>query len=148
MSNLIVQGVITHVLPEENGVGKASGKEWKKQTAVLQTQEQYPKYVAFDMFNNRIVPLQVGQSVQVQISVESREYQGKWYSNVNAIAVAPVQGGMGMQMPPQGGFAQPMQSYQQPPMQGYQLPPQGVQSTPQTQTPQAPFNKRGEDLPF
>lgn len=140
MSNLVVQGVITHVLPEENGVGKASGKEWKKQTAVLQTQEQYPKQVAFDMFNNRIVPLQVGQSVQVQISVESREYQGKWYSNVNAIAVAPVQGGMGMQMPQQGGFAQPMQ--------GYQMPPQGVQSTPQTQTPQAPFNKRGEDLPF
>lgn len=140
MSNLIVQGVITHVLPEENGVGKASGKEWRKQTAVLQTQEQYPKYVAFDMFNNRIVPLQVGQSVQVQISVESREYQGKWYSNVNAIAVAPVQAGMGMQMPTQGGFAQPMQ--------GYQMPPQGVQSAPQTQTPQAPFNKRGEDLPF
>ena len=140
MSNLIVQGIITHVLPEENGVGKASGKEWKKQTAVLQTQEQYPKYVAFDMFNNRIVPLQVGQSVQVQISVESREYQGKWYSNVNAIAVAPVQAGMGMQMPPQAGFAQPMQ--------GYQMPPQGVQSAPQTQTPQAPFNKRGEDLPF
>ena len=140
MSNLIVQGIITHVLPEENGVGKASGKEWKKQTAVLQTQDQYPKYIAFDMFNNRIVPLQVGQSVQVQISVESREYQGKWYSNVNAIAVAPVQGGMGMQMPPQGGFAQPTQ--------GYQMPPQGVQSTPQTQTPQAPFNKRGEDLPF
>lgn len=140
MSNLIVQGIITHVLPEENGVGKASGKEWRKQTAVLQTQEQYPKYVAFDMFNNRIVPLQVGQSVQVQISVESREYQGKWYSNVNAIAVAPVQGGMGMQMPPQGGFAQPMQ--------GYQIPPQGVRSAPQTQTPQAPFNKRGEDLPF
>lgn len=140
MSNLIVQGVITHVLPEENGVGKASGKEWKKQTAVLQTQEQYPKYVAFDMFNNRIVPLQVGQSVQVQISVESREYQGKWYSNVNAIAVAPVQGGMGMQMPQQDVFAQPMQ--------GYQMPPQGVQSTPQTQTPQAPFNKQGEDLPF
>lgn len=119
MSNLIVQGVITHVLPEENGVGKASGKEWKKQTAVLQTQEQYPKYVAFDMFNNRIMPLQVGQSVQVQISVESREYQGKWYSNVNAIAVAPVQCGMGMQMPQQGGFAQPMQEgYQQPPIQG------------------------------
>lgn len=148
MSNLIVQGIITHVLPEENGVGKASGKEWKKQTAVLQTQEQYPKYVAFDMFNNRIVPLQVGQSVQVQISVESREYQGKWYSNVNAITVAPVQAGMGMQMPPQGGFAQPMQGYQQPPMQGYQMPPQGSQSMPQTQTPQAPFNKRGEDLPF
>lgn len=140
MSNLIVQGVITHVLPEESGVGKASGKEWKKQTAVLQTQEQYPKYVAFDMFNNRIVPLQVGQSVQVQISVESREYQGKWYSNVNAIAVAPVQGGMGMQMPQQDVFAQPMQ--------GYQMTPQGVQSTPQTQTPQAPFNKQGEDLPF
>lgn len=136
----MVQGIITHVLPEENGVGKASGKEWRKQTAVLQTQEQYPKYVAFDMFNNRIVPLQVGQSVQVQISVESREYQGKWYSNVNAIAVAPVQAGMGMQMPTQGGFAQPMQ--------GYQMPPQGVQSAPQTQTPQAPFNKQGEDLPF
>lgn len=91
-NQLVITGIITNVLPPESGVGKSSGKEWRKQTAVLQTQEQYPRYIAFDMFNSRIVTLKEGQAVQVQISIESREYQGKWYTNINALAITPAPG--------------------------------------------------------
>lgn len=127
MSRFFVDGIITNVLPVQSGVGKSSGKEWHKQTAVLQTSEQYPKSIAFDMFNDRIIPLQVGQSVHVQISIESREYQGRWYTNVNAISVE--------QAAPMGA-PQPM-PYPQTPQQTYQQAPQ------QTQAQQV-----NNDLPF
>lgn len=127
MSKFFVDGIITNVLPVQSGVGKSSGKEWHKQTAVLQTSEQYPKSIAFDMFNDRIIPLQVGQSVHVQISIESREYQGRWYTNVNAISVE--------QAAPMGA-PQPM-PYPQTPQQTYQQAPQ-----------QAQAQQVNSDLPF
>lgn len=127
MSRFFVDGIITNVLPVQSGVGKSSGKEWHKQTAVLQTSEQYPKSIAFDMFNDRIIPLQVGQSVHVQISIESREYQGRWYTNVNAISVE--------QAAPMGA-PQPM-PYPQTPQQTYQQAPQ-----------QAQAQQVNSDLPF
>ncbi len=131
MSKFFVDGIITNVLPVQSGVGKSSGKEWHKQTAVLQTSEQYPKSIAFDMFNDRIIPLQVGQSVHVQISIESREYQGRWYTNVNAISVE--------QAAPMGA-PQPM-PYTQAPVQA---PQQTYQQVPQ----QAQAQQVNSDLPF
>lgn len=119
MSKFFVDGIITNVLPVQSGVGKSSGKEWHKQTAVLQTSEQYPKSIAFDMFNDRIIPLQVGQSVHVQISIESREYQGRWFTNVNAISVeqaAPMWAPQPMPYP-QASVQAPQQTYQQAPQQ-------------------------------
>lgn len=134
MSKFFVDGIITNVLPVQSGVGKASGKEWSKQTAVLQTAEQYPKNIAFDMFNDRIIPLQVGQAVHVQLSIESREYKGRWFTNVNAISVeqaAPV--GAPQTMPyPQSGAV-----YPQAPVQAYQQAPQ-----------QAQAQQVNNDLPF
>ena len=123
MSKFFVDGIITNVLPVQSGIGKSSGKEWNKQTAVLQTSEQYPKSIAFDMFNDRIIPLQVGQAVHVQISLESREYNGRWFTNVNAVSVeqaAPV--GAPQQMPyPQAPVQAPQQTFQQAPQQAQAL---------------------------
>lgn len=127
MSVFFVDGIITNVLPVQSGVGKSSGKEWHKQTAVIQTSEQYPKSIAFDMFNDKIRTLQVGQSVHLQLSLESREYQGRWYTNVNALSVeqaAPV--GAPQPMPyTQAPVQAPQQTYQQAPQQAY---PQQVEN--------------------
>lgn len=119
MSVFFVDGIITNVLHVQSGVGKSSGKEWHKQTAVLQTAEQYPKNIAFDMFNDRIIPLQVGQAVHVQLSIESREYNGRWFTNVNAISVEQV-APMGAPQPipyTQAPVQAPQQTYQQAPQQ-------------------------------
>ena len=43
-----IQGKVIAVLPERSGVS-ARG-EWKSQTYVIETQEQYPKKMAFDVF--------------------------------------------------------------------------------------------------
>lgn len=127
MSVFFVDGIITNVLPVQSGVGKSSGKEWHKQTAVIQTSEQYPKSIAFDMFNDKIRTLQVGQSVHLQLSLESREYNGRWFTNVNAVSVeqaAPV--GAPQPMPyTQAPVQAPQQTYQQAPQQAY---PQQVEN--------------------
>ena len=40
-----IKGRIIHVMPLQSGIGQVSGKEWKKQEYVLETQEQYPRKV-------------------------------------------------------------------------------------------------------
>ena len=77
-----VSGKIIAVLPVVTGTG-AKG-EWKKQTAVLETNDQYPKKVAFDMFNDKIATFTNGEEVTVHINIDAREWQGKWFNSVTA----------------------------------------------------------------
>ena len=77
-----VSGKIIAVLPVVTGTG-AKG-EWKKQTAVLETADQYPKKVAFDMFNDKIATFTNGEEVTVHINIDAREWQGKWFNSVTA----------------------------------------------------------------
>lgn len=77
-----IKGKIIAVLPISTGSGKNG--EWKSQDAVLETSDQYPKKVAFNMFNDKIQDLNIGDEVTVSFEVESREYNGRWYTTVRA----------------------------------------------------------------
>lgn len=81
-----IQGRIIHVLPLQSGTGVASGKAWKKQDYVLETLDAYPKKVCFNLWGDNVdrFALQVGEEVTVQIDIESREYNGRWYTDVRA----------------------------------------------------------------
>lgn len=86
MSNQIITGTIKHILNTESGVSKA-GKEWQKQEFVIETDDQYPKDVAFTLFGNKLSLIEgigIGQSVEVSYNLESREYNGRWFHNINA----------------------------------------------------------------
>ncbi len=81
-----VTGKIIAVLPEQGGTSK-TGNEWKKQEYVLETQEQYPKKVCFQLFGaDRIAQaaIQPGEVLTVSFDIDSREYQGRWFTNINA----------------------------------------------------------------
>lgn len=81
-----VKGRINQVLPVSSGTSKA-GNEWKKQEFVLQTDEQYSKTICFTLFGDKISMLsglQPGSEVTVSFDVESREFSGRWYHNINA----------------------------------------------------------------
>lgn len=81
-----VTGKIIAVLPEQGGVSK-TGNEWKKQEYVLETQDQYPKKVCFQIFGaDRIAQaaIQPGEMLTVSFDIDSREYQGRWYTNISA----------------------------------------------------------------
>ena len=83
---LSIKGRINQILKAENGVSKA-GKEWSKQEFVIETEEQFPRKVCFTLFGdktNLIDGLSAGEEVEVAFNLESREYNGKWFHNINA----------------------------------------------------------------
>ncbi len=90
-----IKGRIIHVMPLQSGIGQVSGKEWKKQEYVLETQEQYP--------------VSVGDEVVVSFDLESREAKGRWYTDVRAWKIEKVQAsapahGEGSVPPPPADF--------------------------------------------
>lgn len=80
-----IYGKIIAVLPTRSGTS-AKGTQWSSQTAVLETQEQYPKKVAFEVMNERISEfnLQVGEMLTVSFDIEAHDFNGRWYNNVRA----------------------------------------------------------------
>ncbi len=80
-----IRGRIIFVLPLASGVSK-TGNSWKKQEYVLETYDQYPRKVCFGLFGDRVdqYPAQVGDEVVVSFDLDSREYNGRWYTEVRA----------------------------------------------------------------
>ena len=69
------------------GVSKSSGKEFKYFTFIGETIEQYPRKIAFEAFGEkRIANCQVNENdvYNVSFDVESREFEGKWYTKASA----------------------------------------------------------------
>ena len=84
--SLQIKGKVQKILQPESGVSRA-GKEWKKQEFVIETEEQFPRKVCFTLFNDKsslVEGLTAGEDVEVSFNVESREYNGKWFHNLNA----------------------------------------------------------------
>ena len=82
-----IVGKITQVLPLQQGVSKATGKEWQLQAYVLETQEQYPRKVHFEMFGEDRIkanPCHLDDVVTVSFDIESREFNGRWYTSIRA----------------------------------------------------------------
>lgn len=87
-----IQGKVIAVLPERSGVS-ARG-EWKSQTYVIETQEQYPKKMAFDVFGaDRIASFGIhsGEVINVSFDIDAHEYQGRYFNQIRAWNVTKVQ---------------------------------------------------------
>lgn len=146
-----ISGQIIAVLPTKSGTS-ARGTEWSSQTAVIETKEQYPKKVAFDVMGaDRIAQfnLQVGEYVTVSYDVEAREYNGKWWNSVRAWNVVRVsQQQQAYQQPPQQQQQSAYQQPQQPPVNnGWQPPVNAQQQAPFLPQQQA-AQQGNSDLPF
>lgn len=86
-----ITGKIIVALPEQAGVSKA-GNSWKKKEYVLETQDTYPKKVHFDLFGDKAdkYPLSVGQTVRLSFDIESREYNGRWFTSIRGWQAEPI----------------------------------------------------------
>ncbi len=80
-----IKGKVVLVLPQQSGTSQA-GNQWKKQEFVIETQEQFPKKICMTLFGDRVdqYPVAVNDDIVANIDIESREYNGRWYTNVNA----------------------------------------------------------------
>ena len=78
-----VQGKIIMKLPLQQGTSR-NGNNWMKQEYVLETNEAYPKKVHFDFFGERAnqYNFEVGDVILLSFDIESREYNGRWYTDI------------------------------------------------------------------
>ena len=77
-------GKITTILPLQSGIGK-NGNDWKKQEIIIQTEEQYPKSICITLWGNTISNnIKQDDKIKASIDIESREFNGKWYTTVKA----------------------------------------------------------------
>ena len=79
---------ITSILDVEKGTSKA-GKDWQKQNFVIDTGEKFNNIICFQVFGaDKCEALtkynKVGDVVNVSFNVSSREYNGKYYHNLDA----------------------------------------------------------------
>ena len=111
--------------------GTSAKGPWKKQEAVFETRDQYPKTIAVSAFNamaDTLAACTPQQCYDVRFDIESREWNGKWYTDVRTfgiVAHATVQA------------AQPPRSA-----------PRPVQQAPQMPLDQQPGVEETDDLPF
>ena len=76
-------GKIIKINDLQTGTGKNG--EWKKQDFVIEIPGTYPKKVCLAAWGDRAQEVQalgVGMEVKASIDIESREYNGKWYTDV------------------------------------------------------------------
>lgn len=129
-----LQGKIIAVLPERSGVS-ARG-EWKAGSFVLETHENYPRKMVFDVFGaDRLsqFAIKAGEELLVSFDIDAHEYQGRWYNSIRAWnvqrmdaaaaqAAAPVAAAAPAPAAPSGGATAPF--------------------------PPAPEGESADDLPF
>jgi len=80
---LELSGKIIQLLPEQTGTGKNG--QWLRQDFVIETQEQFPRKVCFSAWGDKVSlvkALKTDTEVNVSFNVESREYNGKWYTDL------------------------------------------------------------------
>ena len=83
-----ITGKIIQVLEEKSGQSAKGG--WRKQEYILETQDQYPKKICFMVWGDKIddFAIKENQEIEVSIDIESREFNGRWYTDVKAWKVA------------------------------------------------------------
>ena len=110
----VFEGIVFAILPEQSGTS-ARG-EWHNQNVVfeMKTSSQYPRKVSVKFFNKRdeVARLVVGASYNVTFDVESREYQGRWYTDVVGRRIEP-KGAVQMEQAP---YSEPLPSVEPAPM--------------------------------
>ena len=138
------EGKVIQYLGESTGTSK-SGNPWKKKEWVVETFGQYPRKVKVQCFGDRSdsIVMEPGQDYRLSVDLESREYNGRWYTDVSVFRVTPYTGAQ------EAAFGAPAQSYQ-----GFGQPAAGVsEGAPYgggmgSQPTFTPSEDNGEDLPF
>ena len=82
-----INGRIIAVMPIKTGTSQKDGKPWASQDYVIETVEQYPKRMVFNLFGEDKITqynLKVGDEVTVYFDINAREYNGRWYNEIRA----------------------------------------------------------------
>ncbi len=138
-----IEGRLILDLPMVEGVSKSTNKPWKKKEWVIETiNTQYPRKIHFGAFGDRAdsFKFEIGKVYTVSVDVESREFNGRWYTDLRAYAMreSGVDAPQGTANNFGGGFPQGVQGMTQASELGGGFPP----------APEMPLQDSSDDLPF
>lgn len=85
-----IKSKLVQLLPLQTGEGKNG--QWKKQDIIVETEGEYPKKICISIWGDKIneSQLQIGNQLNVSFDIESREYNGRWYTDVKAWKIEAV----------------------------------------------------------
>ena len=80
--SLEIKGRVLEVLEEQSGTGRNG--PWRKQDFILETEGEYPNPVCVTQWGDNIEKFDVkpGETLTAHIDLRSREYNGRWYTDV------------------------------------------------------------------
>ncbi|WP_460639504.1 DUF3127 domain-containing protein [Larkinella harenae] len=87
-------GKLVKVLPEQSGQGRNG--TWTKQQFIIETIDQFPKQVCLMAWGDKtgdLAQFVPGDTLRLAISIESREYNDRWYTDVRAWRIEAGEGG-------------------------------------------------------
>ena len=85
------EGVVYKIMPATKGTS-ARG-EWQRQEVIFELPQEFSRKVCVIFFNKEsdVARLKEGMTCTVSVNIESREFNGKWYTDVRAWRVQPKQ---------------------------------------------------------
>ena len=88
-----ITGKAIAALPVKSGVSKKTGEQWQSREYVIETQEQFPKKMCFEVFGTdklKEFNIRNNDLIKVHFDITAREYNGKWYNSIRAWKVEHV----------------------------------------------------------
>lgn len=80
-----VQGTIIAAMQKRSGVSQSSGNAWALQEFVLGRENN--RHMVFEVFGEEnIAKFQLGQQVDIEVYIDAREYNGRWYNSIRYMA--------------------------------------------------------------
>ena len=79
-----IEGKVLQLLPVQSITSQKG--PMKKLEFVIETESKFPKKICFSLWNDKIDLLiaKAGDNVKVSFDLESREYNGRWYTEAKA----------------------------------------------------------------
>ena len=104
-----ITGKITQFLEKQSGTKKDGSGEWVKQNFLLTTEEKYNNLYCFEVFGaDKVDNLnkfnKVGDVVNVEFNVQTNEWQGKYFTSLQAWLIKKVDAGSSVQTTPADEF--------------------------------------------
>ncbi len=85
-----ITGRIIQKLALQEGTSAKGG--WKKQDFIIETSDKFPKKVCVSAWTEKVDDLNrynINDEVKLSVNLESREYNGKWYTDVRFWKIEP-----------------------------------------------------------
>ena len=89
-----IEGKLVKIFDLETRISQ-KGKEWKKQSILLEQDTKYNREVVITFTGDNIKKLEnkeIGDNLSCDVNISSREYKGKWYHNINGWTCATANG--------------------------------------------------------